>query len=45
MVGSGGSGFGGANPPTNLLVSDSEGGDLLLTAGVVGLGSGLVGSG
>ena len=42
MVGSSGSGFGGVNPPTDLLVSDSEGGDLLLTARVVGLGSGLV---
>ena len=42
MVGLGGSGFEGANPPTDLPMSDSEGGDLLLTAGVVRLGSGLV---
>lgn len=42
MVRSDGSGFGGANPPTDLPVLDSEGGDLLLTAEVVKLGNGLV---
>ena len=38
MVGSGGSGFWGGNPPTDPKGSGSVGGDLPSTVGLVGLG-------
>ena len=40
MVGSGGSGFWGGNPPIDLKGSGSVGGNPLPTVGLVGLGGG-----
>ena len=45
MVGSGGSGFWGGNPPADPKGSSSMGGDLPPTVGLVGSGGGSSGSG